>query len=50
MILYKGKHHWGKTLHSEWKIAIHGKTFAVAFLQTYTADQQGHNSQEKIRN
>ena len=33
----------GKLSRFEWKIAIHGKTFAVAFLQTYIADQQGHD-------
>ena len=32
----------------DWKMAIHGKIFAVAFLWTYTAEQQGHNLQEKI--
>ena len=31
------------------KMAIRGKTFTVAFLWTYIAKQQGHNSQEKIR-
>ena len=31
------------------KMANRGKTFTVAFLWTYIAEQQGHNSQEKIR-
>ena len=39
----------GKLLHFGWKIVICGKTFAVAFLQTYIADRQGHDSQENIR-
>ena len=40
--------HGRKLLHFEWKIAIHGKTFTVAFLWTYIADQQGHDLQENI--
>ena len=38
----------GKLLHFKWKIPIHGNAFAVAFLQTYTADRQGHYLQENI--
>ena len=41
--------HGAKLLCFEWKIAIHSKAFAVAFLQSYIADQQGHDSQEKNR-
>ena len=38
-----------KRLHFGWKIVICGKTFAVAFLQTYIADRQGHDSWENLR-
>ena len=44
-----GKHLRGQLSRFEWKIAICGKTFAIAVLYTYIADGQGHNSQEKIR-
>ena len=40
-IPYMGKYPWGKTLCFEWKIAIRSKTFAVAVLLSYIADQQG---------
>ena len=39
-----GKHPLGKTLHFEWE-PIHGKTLAIGFLQSYIANQQGHDSQ-----
>ena len=51
-IPYMGKHPQGKILYFEWNIAIHSKTFTVAFLYTcISTDQQGiymHNPQEKI--
>ena len=34
-----------KTLMFWVEVAMCGKTFAVGFLQTYIADQQGHDSQ-----
>ena len=43
-----GKNLRGKRSHFEWKIVIRSKTFAVAFLLIYIADQQGHDSQKNI--
>ena len=33
-------------LSGKWLFAV--KRFAVAFLQTYTSDQQGHDSQKRF--
>ena len=40
-----------KILRFEWKIVVRGKTFAVAFLWTYTLliDKAMHDSQKNIR-
>ena len=40
----------GKLSDLQWEKAIRSKTFTVAFLYTYIADQKGHDSQEKILN
>ena len=55
MVIYKTfiPYNYEKTFTEElsrfdWKMAIRGKTITVAFLWTYIAEQQGHNSQEKI--
>ena len=39
-----------KLSHFEWKMDIHAKIFAIAFLSSYIADHQGHDLQEKIHN
>ena len=44
-----GKHLRGKLSCFEWKIAIHRKTFTVAFQLIYNANRQSHDLQEKIR-
>ena len=39
----------GKLSRLGYKIAIHRKTLVLACLKTYTANRQGHNSWENIR-
>ena len=41
-ILYTGKLPWQKTFVFQWEKVIHGKTFAIAILETYI-DQKGHD-------